>query len=98
MVRKKGCLCKENVTMNYATQIDVDAMRSELASLSGLVTHRRSELSSKRQMLLDWKRVATEGYRLNKNDIEREMEAVVTKMRAAVNALTKDTSVKFYVM
>ena len=71
--------------------MSVEALRAELSELSGEVSRRRSEVSSKRQMLLDWKRVVTEGWRLNKDEIEQEVEQAILKIRAVTNSLTKDT-------
>ena len=69
----------------------VDALRSELSVLSGQVALRRTEVSTKRQMLLDWKRVVTEGWRLNKDEIEQEVEKAIIKIHAVAHTLTKET-------
>ena len=70
---------------------NAEGLRSELADLSEQVSRRRAEFSSKRQMLLDWKRVVTEGWRLNKVEIEQDVEATVKKLYNIANALTKET-------
>ena len=59
--------------------------------MSQLAAERRARVSSKRQMMLDWKRVATEVYRLNKIAIEKEVDEVVTKLQTIAYALTRET-------
>ena len=66
-------------------------LRADVAELTGRATTKRNELATKRQMFLDWKRAVSDGWRVNKDDIEKEVEKAMDKLRKLSNLITKET-------
>ena len=69
----------------------MDVLRAEVSQLTDRAALKRREIAAKRQMCLDWKRAVSEGWKLNKEEIEKEMEAAILKLRNVINAVTRET-------
>ena len=66
-------------------------LRADVAELTGRATTKRNEIATKRQMFLDWKRAVSDGWRVNKDDIEKEVNKAIDKLRELSNSITKET-------
>ena len=71
--------------------MDVAGLRASVAELTTRSASKRREIGAKRQMFLDWKRAVSDGWKLNKDEIEAEINDVINKLKEISEHVTKET-------